>query len=274
MDFHTAFRKLCFFRPSRAEDPAYVVKFADDLIVSTTTSLPADSRDAAKRGLMPWLEIYAKRLQLPEEVQAWDSTKLCASEKDVVLYGEVTSGEAWEAKRETLMKRVNPRFVLRQWVLEETISELERTGSDEIREGRRRLAKVLDVSGSCIRIGSHVDLDRWRRDRSCRGAKMLLNRGRMRRCVSWGRGRCWGFSVAVLANLGASWHLAAVCLSHETSLLRSHRGPLQVRISDTATLSEAPSNPISRKHGFLSGFRISASCDNRCVFHAFRHSPH
>ena len=45
-----------------------------------------------------------------------------------------------------MMKRANPRFVLRQWVLEETIAKLEVTGVEGIKEGRAVLAKILDVS--------------------------------------------------------------------------------------------------------------------------------
>jgi uncharacterized protein YdiU (UPF0061 family) len=146
MDFHTTFRKLCFFNPSHVENRAHIEDFASDLVTASTTKLPADSLDVAKRGLIPWFEIYAQRATLPAEVEAWKAVEVPASAEDVRLYGEVAPGDSWESKRETMMKRVNPRFVLRQWVLEETIAELERTDADGIKEGRQRLAKILDVS--------------------------------------------------------------------------------------------------------------------------------
>jgi len=62
--------------------------------------------------------------------------------KGLKLDGE---GQGWEEKREVEMLRSNPAFVLRQWVLEELISKLEETGVDGIEEGRRELARVLDV---------------------------------------------------------------------------------------------------------------------------------
>ena len=43
--------------------------------------------------------------------------------------------------RENEMCRVNPRFVLRQWVLEEIIQRVEDPAS-----GKRALAKILEVS--------------------------------------------------------------------------------------------------------------------------------
>lgn len=44
--------------------------------------------------------------------------------------------------REKEMKNVNPRFVLRQWLLEEVIERVER----ETQSGKRVLAKVMHVS--------------------------------------------------------------------------------------------------------------------------------
>ena len=146
MDFHTSFRKLCFLQPSHVRDVVYLQGFTSDLIAATTTGLSSESLNAAIHDLSSWLGTYAKRVQQPAEVEVWTSTEVPTSKEDQTSYGEATSGDGWEAKRETMMKRVNPRFVLRQWVLEEAISELERTGVAKIQEGRRILAKILDVS--------------------------------------------------------------------------------------------------------------------------------
>ncbi len=126
-------------------------EFASDLISASKTSLEADTRETAVRGLVPWLDVYAKRAQLPAEVDAWTSTELSLAEDDIRLYGEWSTDGEWEGKREAAVKRINPRFVLRQWVLEETIAELERTGVEGIQEGRRTLARILDVNESILR---------------------------------------------------------------------------------------------------------------------------
>lgn len=51
------------------------------------------------------------------------------------------NGDAWERERETYMRNYNPRFVLRQWVLEEVIKIC---GQDPTK-GKRILAKVMEV---------------------------------------------------------------------------------------------------------------------------------
>lgn len=48
----------------------------------------------------------------------------------------------WEAAREKAARDANPRFVLRQWVLEEVIRKVE----EDAVSGRRVLRKVLQVS--------------------------------------------------------------------------------------------------------------------------------
>ena len=80
-----------------------------------------------------WLSIYAARVVQEEEVQAWSNTS--------------GADGGWVESRRAAMEGVNPRFVLRQWVLEELIAQLEGTGVEGIEEGRAKLARVLDVSG-------------------------------------------------------------------------------------------------------------------------------
>jgi uncharacterized protein YdiU (UPF0061 family) len=45
------------------------------------------------------------------------------------------------------MRAVNPRFVLRQWVLEDTIKQMdEALDKDDVAAARKVLARALDVS--------------------------------------------------------------------------------------------------------------------------------
>ncbi|OCF38633.1 hypothetical protein I317_07581 [Kwoniella heveanensis CBS 569] len=166
IDFHTSFRLLSKFRPSQvisddsgssSSSSEYLDTFASDFIQQTTTSSATaaactiDSVSPAKDAFKSWLISYAARSTADEEKTA---------------YGGIASAQEFDQAREKAMKAVNPRFVLRQWVLEETIAKMEQALThpyieaqekgkqqpeewkvDEgIREARRVLAKILDMS--------------------------------------------------------------------------------------------------------------------------------
>ena len=79
---------------------------------------------AATAEWLGWLELYATRIN--DEVAEWTA----GASADI------------DNQREQEMKNVNPRFVLRQWLLEEVISKVERDSDS----GKRVLAKVMHVS--------------------------------------------------------------------------------------------------------------------------------
>ncbi|QRV75193.1 hypothetical protein RhiJN_03208 [Ceratobasidium sp. AG-Ba] len=79
------------------------------------------SREKACRDIIAWLETYAVRI-LEDQAEG-------LSEVDL-------------AERESRMRAVNPRFVLRQWVLEELIAGLD----ENIDKGRSALVKALDMT--------------------------------------------------------------------------------------------------------------------------------
>jgi uncharacterized protein YdiU (UPF0061 family) len=83
----------------------------------------SDTSEAAK-SWVPWLYKYAARLT-EEEVGAWNGD--------------------WD-KREEEMRKANPRFVLRQWVLEEIIQRVKNDGES----GKRALAKIHEVRVSVL----------------------------------------------------------------------------------------------------------------------------
>jgi uncharacterized protein YdiU (UPF0061 family) len=132
MDMSTTFRRLSHFNPSgTASSPTYLADFSAELIKSTTTGLKEDDRRKAEGDLAKWLDVYSRRIKGDEEVAAWGGA------------------EGWEEKRKGEMLSVNPRFVLRQWVLEELIADLEKLGVEGIVEGRKALSRVLEVSCAC-----------------------------------------------------------------------------------------------------------------------------
>jgi uncharacterized protein YdiU (UPF0061 family) len=52
----------------------------------------------------------------------------------------------WDAEREKASKAANPRFVLRQWALEEVIKKVE----EDAESGKKILGKVLQVRITCF----------------------------------------------------------------------------------------------------------------------------
>lgn len=123
LDFHTTFRKLSAFRPNyvQGEDEELNV-FISHLLESNPRPEKLD-RAKASADAKAWLAKYSTRIW--EEREEWGNTP--QEEIDVL--------------REKEMSGANPRFVLRQWVLEEVIAKVEK---DAI-SGRRVLAKILMV---------------------------------------------------------------------------------------------------------------------------------
>lgn len=147
LDFHTSFRVLSSFKPSHLHPS--ITEGLDDLMDRFVATTKADKRDEAKKSLLPWLKVYAERVS--SEKASWQ--------------GE--DGD-WEEARCREMRRQNPRFVLRQWLLEETIKKLEH-GSGLPR--RQVLSNIMKVSA--VAHLPYVDriadcLRRWQRHPSNR----------------------------------------------------------------------------------------------------------
>lgn len=149
VDFHTALRHLSHFRPSSTTSEEGVSGFTDRMLRASLSNPTDEQVTAAHADFAPYFTRFAARLQQPEEVSAWEQASVVADDRGV----QIPQGQSgWEEKREIDMMRHNPKFVLRQWVLEELISKLEETGVDRIDEGRKALAQVLDVSTSCLSL--------------------------------------------------------------------------------------------------------------------------
>lgn len=133
LDFHASFRTLSSFRPSMMEDTAaldaFLGRLAENIPKNPTDKKRSEVRDSFK----PWLKTYAARVK--SEQDSWTA-----------------GGEDWEERRCAEMRKVNPRFLLRQWVLEETIKKLE---EGEGLERRRVLAHILKVCSVSLSLG-HV----------------------------------------------------------------------------------------------------------------------
>jgi uncharacterized protein YdiU (UPF0061 family) len=166
LDFHSTFRKLSTFRPGHIQDDGEKL---DDFISYVLESTPRPEKlDRAKAStdFKAWLTKYSNRIL--KEREEWDSVSQEMEstprlEKLDRVRGSTDFG-AWLTKysnrilkergergsvsqedvdglRQKEMNGVNPRFVLRQWVLEEVIAKVEKDAVS----GRRILAKVLKV---------------------------------------------------------------------------------------------------------------------------------
>ncbi|CAE6406608.1 unnamed protein product [Rhizoctonia solani] len=180
LDFHGTFRALCAFRPehldedgegdSKGKGEAYssVLKDVDSLDQGTGMTCPMPSGDAlagAPNQISPVQEstlavpannityptplvALLARLTPPDLVNPPSRERACRDilawlEKYAVRIAEDQETAGWSLdEREESMKNVNPRFVLRQWVLEEVIATVDK---DNI-AGRAALMKTLEMA--------------------------------------------------------------------------------------------------------------------------------
>jgi serine/tyrosine/threonine adenylyltransferase len=123
LDFHSTFRKLSSFAPFKlSSDSEALATFLHELTPETQACKVPSARQAAIDDWKKWLEVYKARIE--SEADTWAS-----------------EGDTWVEKRREEMRGANPRFVLRQWVLEEVIKKVE----VDWKTGQRVLAKVLEV---------------------------------------------------------------------------------------------------------------------------------
>ena len=152
LDFHASFRLLTQYKPT-SDDPSHseMAPFLEGIESVMPAAYPSGVSDA-QEAFIPWLKAYATRVNHPEEQAAWEdfvlesengnSTGLSVEER----FGPRKELDGWRDKRQEQMRRVNPRFVLRQWVLEDTIGKLESCGPEDVDEARQTLCRVLDMS--------------------------------------------------------------------------------------------------------------------------------
>ncbi|KAF9000596.1 hypothetical protein BDQ17DRAFT_1359195 [Cyathus striatus] len=126
LDFHSTFRTLCCFTPTLINSESSEVdpqlhEFITQLLANTPEPERLDHGKATEEWLK-WLDTYSKRIE---------------SEKN-----DWSNSEDVDEVRKLEMKAANPRFVLRQWVLEEVIKKVERDADS----GKRVLAKVMQMA--------------------------------------------------------------------------------------------------------------------------------
>lgn len=95
----------------------------ESTFITQLNEFVSDNRKtAASTAWSTWLRSYATRID-KEDSDAWEG-----------------DGD-WLERREEYMKASNPRFVLRQWVLEEVIAKCE----GDVPRSRAILSKMLEV---------------------------------------------------------------------------------------------------------------------------------
>ncbi|KAJ3553598.1 hypothetical protein NP233_g12609 [Leucocoprinus birnbaumii] len=123
LDFHITFRNLVDFDPTWDMKGTEIDHYITRLLSATPDASSLKKEDAAEQW-KNWLKIYAERIDAEISEGLW--------------------GDAEKAKeeRQEKIRLVNPRFVLRQWVLEEVIQRVER----DTNSGKRVLAKVMHMA--------------------------------------------------------------------------------------------------------------------------------
>lgn len=145
LDFHGTFRTLSSFKPSLLRKSYTIADSAtappaegatqlpplENFIASLLSLTPEPGRldhGKATAEWLKWLEKYAERIE--SERAEWTTDE----------YVDM------DAARAAAARGANPRFVLRQWVLEEVISKVEKDADS----GKRVLAKVMHVGSSSL----------------------------------------------------------------------------------------------------------------------------
>lgn len=140
LDFHGTFRLLTSFQPSLVNLPSDGGDSAElDAYVARILALSGEpqflNREKAAGDVRDWLQRYGARIE--KEHSEWAG-------------GEATEGRV-DAERRQVARAANPRFVLRQWVLEEVIKKVE----EDAESGKRVLRKVLKVRSLPFRVLDH-----------------------------------------------------------------------------------------------------------------------
>ncbi|KAL4064500.1 hypothetical protein J3A83DRAFT_4360991 [Scleroderma citrinum] len=130
LDFHGTFRKLAFFSPSMVKgDDNSDTSALEAFIAGLLSGTPEPERLATSKATgewLAWLDKYVARIESERTDSEW-----------------VDEGNFDEARKQAAIS-ANPRFVLRQWVLEEVIKKVEADPEN----GKHVLAKVMKMACS------------------------------------------------------------------------------------------------------------------------------
>ncbi|KII92528.1 hypothetical protein PLICRDRAFT_37296 [Plicaturopsis crispa FD-325 SS-3] len=163
LDFHGTFRALCAFSPSLLSgDTTHADKFIASILGRSPASTSERDDLQAAQDLRHWLEAYAARIE--SERAEWP--------------------ENADEARAVAMRGANPRFVLRQWVLEEVIARVEKEPSS----GKRVLAKVLKMATE--------PFEAWGAEGATEGAEESEEEKEERRLCEMGDRKMLGFQCS------------------------------------------------------------------------------
>ncbi|KXN91709.1 UPF0061 protein C20G4.05c [Leucoagaricus sp. SymC.cos] len=123
LDFHITFRKLIDFDSKWDVASPELDAFIARLLAATPDTNTVKKGEATGQW-KDWLKAYAERINTEISEGLWGATEKAAEE------------------RKEEMRLANPRFVLRQWVLEDVIKRVERDSTS----GKRVLAKVMHMA--------------------------------------------------------------------------------------------------------------------------------
>ncbi|KAF8223101.1 UPF0061-domain-containing protein [Tricholoma matsutake] len=175
LDFHSTFRTLCSFKPSMlptdtakeqntTPTPTPLEALITKLLAATSDPQHLDHGKATSDWLA-WLDRYAQRIESEHEEWGLDG-------------GDV------DGERERAARTANPRFVLRQWVLEEVIKKVE----EDANSGKRVLAKIMHMACNPFKP--------WGAENDESGAELDAEEKEERRYCGMGETKMLGFQCS------------------------------------------------------------------------------
>jgi uncharacterized protein YdiU (UPF0061 family) len=132
----------------------------DSVLEKLVETAKADNQKGATDLFKPWLKTYAERIK-----------------KDQAAWAEQAQGKNWEEARSAEMRKSNPRFVLRQWILEETIAKLERGEGLPRRKVLGDIMKVSLMTVSSRNLADRICMKDG--DQPIRDVRRRIGRGRI-----------------------------------------------------------------------------------------------
>ncbi|CAG7849370.1 SubName: Full=Related to FMP40-Found in Mitochondrial Proteome {ECO:0000313/EMBL:CCA78086.1} [Serendipita indica DSM 11827] len=140
VDYSSTMRRLAWFDPEMMDSDRTTDLQAFLSTLETTSQCAKPGGDNTNSN--PWADWFGKyALRINEEKAQWTESA-----------GKSVS---WLEKRKESMLESNPRFILRQWLLEDVIAKVEK----DHESGRRVLAKVLEMALNPFKAWGAEELD-------------------------------------------------------------------------------------------------------------------
>lgn len=151
LDFHASFRALCAFRPSEEQEAG---------VDASAEASRAASAEGIAETIAATCRIASRRSEATSAVERWLATRYAPAIRASLAVTTTSSSPHQQQAtsspssstastayllRARRMRLVNPRFVLRRWVVDEMLDEM--LEASDAAEARAVLHEIMQVSG-------------------------------------------------------------------------------------------------------------------------------